>query len=51
MRGFDANAADTGSEADTSASLKKIPETFNALLESRGVFEAVRIMVKLLFVE
>jgi hypothetical protein len=39
----------TGSETDTSASLKKVPETFASLLRTRGAYEATRIMVALLF--
>ena len=41
---------ETGSETDTAASLKKIPETFASLLRTKGAFEATRIMVTLLFV-
>ncbi|KAF2799585.1 hypothetical protein K505DRAFT_370894 [Melanomma pulvis-pyrius CBS 109.77] len=37
------------SEADDNNSFKKIPETFNALLERKSVFEATKIMVALLF--
>jgi hypothetical protein len=40
-----------GSEADDTASLKKIPQTFDSLVEGRGVFEATRIMVGLLFIQ
>lgn len=40
-----------GSEADGNASLKKIPQTFDSLVQSKGVFEATRIMVALLFSE
>lgn len=41
----------TGSETDTSASLKKVPETFASLLRSKGAFEATRVMVALLFAQ
>jgi hypothetical protein len=40
-----------GSEADENENLKKIPDTFNSLLERQGVFEATRTMVALLFAE
>ncbi|EOA82573.1 hypothetical protein ACJQWK_04959 [Exserohilum turcicum] len=39
------------SETDTSASLKKVPETFASLLRSKGAFEATRVMVALLFAQ
>ena len=38
----------TGSETDSNDSLKKIPETFNALLKRKSVFEATKTMVALL---
>ena len=38
-----------GSEADDGAGLKKIPQTFNSLVHSKGVFQATRVMVALLF--
>ncbi|KAF9697401.1 hypothetical protein EKO04_004753 [Ascochyta lentis] len=36
-------------EADASEAFRKIPETFSALLRTKGAFEATRIMVALLF--
>ncbi|KAF2033594.1 hypothetical protein EK21DRAFT_98022 [Setomelanomma holmii] len=36
-------------EADTRKAFSKVPETFASLLQSRGAFEATRIMVALLF--
>lgn len=36
-------------EADASDTFRKIPETFDSLLRTRGAFEATRIMVVLLF--
>jgi len=36
-------------EADTSKTFSKVPETFASLLQSRGAFEATRIMAALLF--
>ncbi|KAJ8111937.1 hypothetical protein OPT61_g5580 [Boeremia exigua] len=36
-------------EADASDTFRKIPETFDALLRTKGTFEATRIMVALLF--
>lgn len=36
-------------EADASETFRKIPETFTSLLQAKGVFEATRIMVALLF--
>lgn len=36
-------------EADASDTLRKIPDTFNSLLRTKGAFEATRIMVALLF--
>ncbi|KAH7345935.1 hypothetical protein BKA66DRAFT_576811 [Pyrenochaeta sp. MPI-SDFR-AT-0127] len=38
-------------DADTTSSLRKIPETFASLLRSKGAFEATRIMVALLFAQ
>lgn len=38
----------TGSETDSSDSLKKIPEIYQALLQKKGVFEATKTMVALL---
>jgi hypothetical protein len=38
----------TGSETDSNDSFKKIPETFEALLRKKSVFEATKIMVALL---
>lgn len=38
-----------GREADDRSSLKKIPATFDKLVEEMGVFEAMGIMVGLLF--
>lgn len=40
-----------GREADSNDSLKKIPETFNSILQSKGVFAATKTMVGLLFSE
>ncbi|EUC49261.1 hypothetical protein COCMIDRAFT_85134 [Bipolaris oryzae ATCC 44560] len=39
------------SETDTADSLKKVPETFDSLMRGRGVFEATRIIVALLFAQ
>lgn len=39
----------TGSEADDANSFKQVPETFTSLLESKGVFEATKVMIALLF--
>ncbi|KAH7552653.1 hypothetical protein BM1_08604 [Bipolaris maydis] len=39
------------SETDTAESLKKVPETFDALMQGKGVFEATRIIVALLFAQ
>lgn len=36
-------------EADASDTFRKIPETFDSLLRTKGAFEATRIMVALLF--
>ncbi|KAF2199845.1 hypothetical protein GQ43DRAFT_442099 [Delitschia confertaspora ATCC 74209] len=36
-------------EADERNALKRIPETFNTLVNERGVFEATKVMVALLF--
>ena len=36
-------------EADAAGNLKKVPETFAALLRDKGAYEATRIMVALLF--
>ncbi|KAF1828679.1 hypothetical protein BDW02DRAFT_603206 [Decorospora gaudefroyi] len=36
-------------ETDNAASLRKVPETFASLLRTKGVYEATRIMVTLLF--
>lgn len=36
-------------EADASDAFRKIPETFNSLLSTKGAFEATRVMVALLF--
>ena len=36
-------------EADTSGTFSKVPETFDSLCRTKGVFEATRIMVALLF--
>lgn len=41
----------TGSEADSNNSFKKIPETFTSILQSKGVFSATKTMVALLFAE
>lgn len=38
-----------GHEADTNDALKKIETTFNVLVTDRGVFDAVRIIIRLLF--
>ena len=38
-----------GHEADTGASLSKVSATFDALVRDRGVFEATRVVVGLLF--
>jgi hypothetical protein len=38
-----------GHEADTTGALKKIETTFKVLVAERGVFDAVRIIVGLLF--
>ena len=40
-----------GSEADSSNSFEKIPETFAFLLRNKGVFAATRTMVALLFAD
>lgn len=40
---------DTGREADDRGSFKKIPATFDRLVEEMGVFEAIKTMVGLLF--
>jgi hypothetical protein len=37
------------SEADSAGGLAKVPDVFAALLESRGAFEATRVLVALLF--
>jgi hypothetical protein len=42
---------DLGAEADADGSLKKIPETFTSLLQSKGAFAATKTMVALLFTE
>ncbi|EMD61080.1 hypothetical protein GGP41_009993 [Bipolaris sorokiniana] len=39
------------SETDTADSLKKVPETFDALMRAKGVFEATTIIVALLFAQ
>ncbi|KAL6711213.1 hypothetical protein ACN47E_005744 [Coniothyrium glycines] len=36
-------------EADANASFKRVPETFTALVQSKGVFQATRVMATLLF--
>ena len=51
LRCGEADLMGLGHEADDRRSLKKIPETFQSLVKSRGVFEAVRVMVGLLFSE
>ncbi|KAL5117519.1 hypothetical protein ACEQ8H_004549 [Pleosporales sp. CAS-2024a] len=38
-------------EADTEKTLNKVPGTFASLLQSRGVFEATRVMIALLFTQ
>lgn len=38
-------------EADAAKAFSKVPETFASLVQGRGVFEATRIMVALLFAE
>lgn len=38
-----------GSEADERNAFKKIPAAFDALVRERGVFEATKVMVALLF--
>jgi hypothetical protein len=40
-----------GSEADSRATLKSIPETFDSLVRFRGAFEATKIIMTLLFGE
>lgn len=38
-------------ETDTADTFKKVPETFASLLQTRGVFEATRVMTALLFAQ
>jgi hypothetical protein len=38
-------------EADTAKTFKRVPETFVSLLQTRGVFEATRVMAALLFAQ
>jgi hypothetical protein len=43
------NTVNLGHEADTNDALKKIETTFDVLAAERGVFDALRIVVGLLF--
>jgi hypothetical protein len=42
---------DTGHETDDRSSLRKMPATFEHLIKKLGVFQAVKIMARLLFQE